>query len=174
MASLCAGTDSPALVFKAFIHALQPVFAMHGLPPVEMKVALSSEIDTYKRGFLVKAHKLDPKQNILYGDVRKLGESSEADNHLIPLPDGCDGWQKTPIPKFNFMTAGFPCKDFSSKNINRKKNRFNIKKSAGKSGSTFEGIVQFHENHGEEVLVSFFENVVGLMTPPKVDCKQLD
>jgi hypothetical protein len=165
-ASVCAGTDSPRLVFDAFARVCNSEeFSPYFNQPISASHCFSGEIVPAKRDFLAKVYQYQ-QQDLLFSDVRGLGGKT-AENYMQPLEDG--SYKQVDIPDYQFLVGGFPCKDVSSMNSQRSKNRDNIGRRAGKTGAVFAGILECEKAHNKGLMVSWFENVKGLAIPPKAN-----
>lgn len=188
LGSVCAGTDSPVLVFSAFALACKQIFdsrLQSNLPSDTEKITVvhsfSSEINPAKREFLMDVLS---SLKVLFGDVTTLPTGSGK--------DFVTGNEEHLVPRCSTLVGGFPCKDVSSLNGNRKANRRVVQNKQGKTGSTFNAIVDLikswespagsqvdHLDEMEEISTSFqklqqgllfcfFENVKGLATAPTI------
>jgi len=157
LASICAGTDSARLVLEELVDLFSDKF-----PDVSVvfRHAFSSELDPKKREFLIDMFSMssDPDGQ-LFGDVCTLS-SGDA------VPNYAKNSEKVEPNDFNILVGGFPCKDVSSRNPNRRRNRENVAKRRGKTGSCFSGIIELQKTkQASEQLFSIYENVLGLAVP---------
>lgn len=154
LASVCAGTDCARLVLEKFRESAQ----QWGCTGIDLKHAFSAEVDEEKRKWLRAAY---GSNEPLYGDVSTLTIDGEG-------PWDWNTNAPTPVPNFDCLVGGFPCKDVSYLNVNRKANRDSLKRRTGKTGSAFAAIRELLSQrsepvHGQRTCVfGFLENVKGL------------
>jgi hypothetical protein len=161
LASVCAGTDSPRIVLNTIMQVLTDRLGkkFKDDTPPEMVHAFSSEINEHKRDFLKRMYNSQPEREKLFGDVRQVSQSE--------APDYCkEDDAPSKVPRFNVLVGGSPCKDVSTCNNQRLKHQNGITKKTGKTGGAFGGIIDLIKAHGEDLVFSVFENVLGLGTAP--------
>lgn len=161
LASVCAGTDSPRMVFDTVVKVV--VERLGRMKPEEAPAsvqAFTSEISENKQLFLKEMY-AGAKEEKLFGDVRLLSNAEAPDHSEKPAVN-------SQVPAFKVLVGGFPCKDVSACNNQRRKHQHGIMQKNGKTGGAFGGILGMINAHGEELVFSLFENVIGLGTPPMV------
>ena len=119
--------------------------------PLSHRQAFACERDPVKRDFI---HKVSPDLATIFSDVTFLGEAQGRN----ALTDELESIEMT-----HEWYAGFSCQDVSSRNTAAKDNREIVADCAGKTGSTFDGIVQYLKAHCDSKLdFALTENVSGL------------
>ena len=157
LASLCAGSDSPRLVFEA----ISSVAADSGIS-TSMKHALSAELNAQKRHFL---RTVFPDGSPLFGDLHSLLEEVADD---YGYGEAQEEIKKTRPPDFNTLIAGFPCQSVSRLNNMRKESLDAVRSKKGKTGNAWAGIkniLRMARRQGRTISFAVFENVLGLGSP---------
>ena len=93
-----------------------------------------------------------------FKDVQELTEKESVDH--------ANGGNKVQVPSVHLLVGGFPCKDVSFLNCQKKENDTNVWESRGKTGKTLFNICRYQQDKAESAIMSLYENVVGLAAAP--------
>ena len=158
--TVCAGSEAPALVLNELVDALEKRLAVH----MKCQHRFSSEIAEDKRNFI---ESIFPDIPCMFGAVETLEFEKSISYHdkgrrMLPKS----------VPSVDWAFAGFPCKDVSTLNSNKKKFKSVIAEGGSKTGSCFQSILRWVRAHGGALNIIWFENVVGLHVQKKKGSKE--
>ena len=144
--TICAGSESPAVVLA--------VLSRSSEGRIRFRHKFSSEMNGEKREFIEKVF---PDIPCLFAEVQDLIEKKAISHHK-------GNKQQIPkmVPGVHIAFIGFPCKDVSSLNANRKHHANVVAEGGSKTGSALQGSLDYIDVHGDELLIVFLENVLGL------------
>lgn len=156
MSTLCAGTECPITVYMAYRQAVYRTFKVL----LNWNHALRSELAPAKQQFMIDMSTgTESEHTPLVADVCTLS-GTEALNSITD--------KKFRVPSVDINFIGVPCQDVSRRNPNSRnaKNRRVVIDKGMRTGSVFEGLLNFYDVHGQTLQMGFLEEVIGLSDPP--------
>ena len=156
LCTVCSGTDSPALVYKALRQATNDIF--------NWEHTFSCDIDPIVRQFLVTA---TPTFQHLFKSSREITCEQLALDVAACLDGSDEGGKLVGIPDSDDLVAGFPCQDCSNLQVKRMQNRTVVCDGAKRTGSVFHDLLKIAA--ARKVTSIVLENVTGLGAPSRTD-----
>ena len=144
--TICAGSESPALVLSELSQAMGGRLNFSHL--------YSPEMNEEKRKFIEKVF---PNIPCMFGEVQDLKEKKAISYHMQNTKHIAKA-----VPETEVKFMGFPCKDVSTLNKNRKDMADVVEQGGSKTGSAFQGGLDCIDKHGDKLIIIFLENVLGL------------
>ena len=162
-ATICSGTDAPALCITGMARAMRERWS-HAVRPARQEYAC--ERSPEKRAFL--STMCGGSCGRLFGEVSEL-LAPEARDHLQDARgDQATAGGRALVPQPQGIIAGFPCQDASRLNSHYRQggrsNRECVAQGSKRTGGVFQSILQVLEQHN--ISWCILENVRTLASPP--------
>lgn len=155
LGSMCSGSDCPMLVGQSFQRVCRAALGVD----VSARVSMQCEKNPAKQQFLL--HMFDDCAGApLFADVGELGAEEAHDVRSGSM---------APVGPVHLAWIGFPCTDVSRKNPRSctDANRRTVLDQSLRTGSAFQGLLQYYAAHGSLLQLGFCENVSGLGDLPR-------
>ena len=152
LGTLCSGTDSPVLVYRAFREALRKLHVDFDFQP-----EFACDRDPNARRFMKSMYGRSIKKLFMMcSDVASSTRKAPDD-----MKDDCGDSE---VPSVMDLIAGFPCQDVSALLKSVMNNRSVVRDGTKRTGGVFADIVEYIQEHLEAIESVMLENVLGIMS----------
>lgn len=153
LSTACSGTELPVMACAAFARVISVDLGS----PLQVDAGFACEIDAKKQAWLKMCF---PGMDWLFRDAKLLGKDSCHDEITHT---------SRPVASCDTLIAGFPCTDASRLNraAHSLQNLTCVMSADMRTGSVYNGLMGYIDNHGSSTQSLVLENVASLATPAK-------